>query len=290
VHPAPSIIAFTTLSGLGLGLIAWLGMGQVHGDGWTAAAFTALGLGLTGAGLLASLLHLGRPGRFLKGFREWRTSWLSREAWGASATLAAFALYGLLWTLGLRLAPLGWLAASLALASVLATSMIYAQLRSVPRWRSPLTPALFLLCALSGGALLADAVPAARLLLAALAVAQVADWILGDRRMARAGADLAAATGLGRLGRLASFEPPHTGPNYVTREMVFVVARRHALRLRVLGLVLAALLPLGLALALPVGHLVGGLALAAHVAGVVVLRWLFFAEAEHVVGLYYGRR
>ena len=70
--------------------------------------------------------------------------------------------------------------------------------------------------------------------------------------------------------------------------MVHVVGRRHALRLRALGLLLAVLLPLALALAPSPPAL--ALAALLHAAGVLVLRWLFFAEAEHVVGLYYGRR
>ena len=32
------------------------------------------------------------------------------------------------------------------------------------------------------------------------------------------------------------------------------------------------------------------LAILAHLAGIAASRWLFFAEAEHVVGLYYGKR
>jgi DMSO reductase anchor subunit len=166
--------------------------------------------------------------------------------------------------------------------------MIYAQLRSVPRWRSPLTPLLFLLAALAGGALIAGAARPAPWLLAALGLAQIAAWASGDRRLPRSGTTLATATGLGPLGRLRLLAPPHTGANYLLREMVYVVGRRHALRLRALGLLLAVLLPLALALA----QSPPALALAAllHTAGVLVLRWLFFAEAEHVVGLYYGRR
>ncbi len=72
--------------------------------------------------------------------------------------------------------------------------------------------------------------------------------------------------------------------------MVFVIGRGHALKLRAAGLLLAVLLPLAL-LSLPLpGTLALALAAVAHAAGALVLRWLFFAEAEHVVGLYYGRR
>jgi DMSO reductase anchor subunit len=289
MHPAPSIIVFTVLSGLGFGLIAWLGLGAGDRHGWPAAAACALALALPSIGLLASLFHLGQPRRFLKAFSQWRTSWLSREAALAAATLATFAAYAALWLLGLRLAPLGALAAALALGTVLATAMIYAQMRSVPRWRSPLTPALFLLFALAGGALVAGH-PAAHWWLAGLGLAQAADWLLGDRRLAASGTTLATATGLGALGAPRLLEPPHTGANYLLREMVHVVGRRHARRLRALGLTLACALPLVIVLAAPASRVAFALAALAHLPGALVLRWLFFAEAEHVVGLYYGRR
>ena len=85
--------------------------------------------------------------------------------------------------------------------------------------------------------------PARRWLLGALGVAQLAAWLHGDGRLRRSGTTLATATGLGALGRLRLLEPPHTGPNYLLREMVFVVARDHALKLRLLGIALAVLLP-----------------------------------------------
>lgn len=291
MHPAPSIIAFTTLSGLGFGLIFWLGIGAGHDEGWVAAAYAALALGLCGAGLLSSLLHLGQPRRFPKAFSQWRSSWLSREAVLAMAALTVFALHAALWVLaGIRLAALGWLAAGLALATVLATAMIYAQMKSVPRWRSPFTPLVFLTAALAGGAILADAMFEARGLLAALGLFVLAGWITGDRRLAGSGSTRESATGLGRFGRVRLLEPPHSGPNYLTREMVHVIGRTHARKLRLIGLVLASVLPLALALALPVGHAVGAVIFVSHLTGMIVLRWLFFAEAEHVVGLYYGMR
>ena len=102
------------------------------------------------------------------------------------------------------------------------------------------------------------------------------------------------ATGLGTRGQVRAFEPPHTGTNYLLREFVHQIGRKHAARLRVIGFVLAIVLPL-LCLALPVGglalkHALAGLAVLSHIIGVACTRWLFFAEAEHVVGLYYGKR
>jgi sulfite dehydrogenase (quinone) subunit SoeC len=291
MHPAPSIIAFTVLSGLGFGLMVWLGAAGMDKSGWVAATFCALALILAAAGLLSSLFHLGNPQRFLLALTQWRSSWLSREALLALATFGAFTLYAGFWWLGDRRVPwLGGLSAALALATVFATAMIYAQMKSVPRWHTALTPVLFLTSALAGGALLAGEVSASKVLLAVLAVVQLADWLIGDRRLAASGSTLATATGLGGLGRLRLLEPPHTGQNYLLREMVFVLARRHTLKLRLIGLALAALLPLALMLAFPVKHLLGGVIVLSHLAGMIVLRWLFFAQAEHVVGLYYGKR
>jgi len=290
MHPAPSIIAFTTFSGLGFGLMAWLGIGTADLPAQRVLAVSALALGLAGAGLLASLLHLGQPRRFLKAFSQWRTAWLSREAILAVATLVVFTLFAAVWAVaGIRTRLLGIPAAALALGTVACTAMIYAQMRSVPRWRSPLTPALFLMFALAGGALLAGSTSAAAWLLAVLGLVQVAAWIDGDRLLAASGTSLATATGLGPLGRPRLLEPPHTGQNYLLREMVHVVGRRHARLLRPAGLLLAVVIPIAIVALASAGPMLHVAALA-HVAGALVLRWLFFATAEHVVGLYYGRQ
>ncbi|ANT60160.1 dibenzothiophene desulfurase [Salipiger sp. CCB-MM3] len=297
MHPAPSLLVFTTLSGLGFGLLFWLGIDLSPPSGWTAFAFLALAYALALAGLAASAFHLGHRERALKAFSQWRSSWLSREAWAAVITLLLGGGYGLTLLIGTPVLPLGWLAALAALATVTATAMIYAQLKTVPRWHHRSTPALFLSYALAGGALLAGQLLAALVLLTLTGALQVWVWVDGDSRFARSASTLASATGLEPQGTPRALFAPHTGGNYLTREMVFVVARRHALKLRIIALLLAVLLPLAgllalLLLSLPGAalHLLALISLVSHVAGVLVSRWLFFAEAEHVVGLYYGSR
>ena len=290
MHPAPSVILFTTFSGLGFGLLVFLGLGLPTVSGWTAFAFFAIAYVMAVGGLLASTFHLGRPERAPKAFTQWRTSWLSREAGGSVAALTVMAVYGAgLVYFGARWSLLGWLGAALSLATVFTTSMIYAQLRTVPRWHTPLTPVMFLSLALGGGALLAGQVTAAALLLVAAGAVVVATWLTGDTRFAASGTDLSTATGLGTIGHVRAFEPPHTGTNYLLREFVHVVGRRHSRKLRIISLVLMVAVPV-LLLILPFHHLWALLAVVSHVAGVLVARWLFFAEAEHVVGLYYGKR
>jgi DMSO reductase anchor subunit len=101
------------------------------------------------------------------------------------------------------------------------------------------------------------------------------------------------ATGLAALGAVRSFEQPNTEENYLTHEMGFVLARKHARKLRRVVLIAAFLLPAlfaALALGLPtVAPFAAGLALASGVGGLFVERWLFFAEAKHAVMAYYQR-
>ncbi|MEQ6249223.1 DmsC/YnfH family molybdoenzyme membrane anchor subunit [Sulfitobacter sp. HNIBRBA3233] len=290
MHPAPSVIIFSTFSGLGFGLLVFLGLGMPGATGWTAFAFFTIAYLLAVGGLVSSTFHLGHPERALKAFTQWRTSWLSREAWCAVVALLVMAVYGAgLVFFGQRWTIVGLIGAAASLATVFTTSMIYGQLRTVPRWHTPLTPANFLSLCLAGGALLSGQVVWAVLLLVLAAAVQAFTWIRGDGALAASGTDMDSATRLGQMGRVRAFEPPHTGTNYLLREFVFVIGRKHSRKLRLIALVLMAGAPIVL-LMLPFNHFMALLAVVAHIAGVLCARWLFFAEAEHVVGLYYGKR
>ncbi len=288
MHPAPSIIVFTTLSGIGFGLLIFLGLGLPALTGWLA--FIAFGTAFSAAvaGLVASTFHLGHPERALLAFTQWRSSWLSREAWLACGALITMGLYGAGAVLfGVRIVPLGWVGAAFCLATIGATSMMYGQLKTVPRWRHWTTPLLFFAYGLGGGALLAGQIAAAIVLIALAGVVQVLAWYLGDKALAATGSDTGTATGLWPRGEVRAFESPHTGPNYLTREMVFVIGRKRSTQLRVISLILAILFPIAVLVIVP-GHVFAALAIISHVLGVLTARWLFFAEAEHVVGLFYG--
>lgn len=291
MHPAPSVILFTTLSGLGFGLLVFLGLGLPPVTGWVAFVFFLIAYALTVGGLLASTFHLGHPERALKAFSQWRTSWLSREAWAAVAALVIMALYALgAVFFDTRISALGWLGAGLSFATVITTAMIYTQIKAVPRWHQALTPLHLSTASLAGGALLAGQITIAQILLFLAGIIQIAHWLRGDQRFGEAGQSIASATGLGSPGRIRAFEAPHTGTNYLLREMVHVVGRKHAQRLRLIALVLGFALPLALLLIPGASHGLGGLAVLSHILGMLASRWLFFAQAEHVVGLYYGAR
>ena len=282
MHPAPSVIVFTVLSGLGFGLTQPTGLGAIPAYG--------LGYALAVGGLLASTLHLGRPERAIRAFTQWRTSWLSREGWTSVAALLLTAVVALRAIGGGGPGLIGAVAGLLCLLTVFTTSMIYTQLKTVPRWNHWATPALFLLFALAGSLTLALKPLAAAIAFAALGGLLWWSFRHGDTRFAALGQTTGTATGLDAIGDVRSFAPPHTGPNYLTREMIHVVGRKHSARLRIIALTFGAAVPALLSLILPVGIPAALLIAAIHLTGAFAARWLFFAEAEHVVGLYYGSR
>ncbi|WP_298361680.1 DmsC/YnfH family molybdoenzyme membrane anchor subunit [uncultured Litoreibacter sp.] len=291
MHPAPSIIFFTVFSGLGFGMLAFLGLGKPDVSGFTAFIFFAIAYALAVGGLISSTFHLGNPQRALKAFTQWKTSWLSREGCLAVATLIVMGLYAIgIIFFHTRIGILGLLGAALCVCTVLGTSMIYTQIKTVPRWHHWTTPLVFLGYALTGGAFLTGQVRVAAAGLVTIGALQVISWIIGDKRFAEEGSSIETATGLGSIGKVRMFEAPHSSKNYLMKEMVHVIGRKHARTLRIIGVVLLSLLPWTILMFFPFSHVLAVIALLAHVAGALTTRWLFFAEAEHTVGLYYGQR
>ncbi|MEM7243445.1 MAG: DmsC/YnfH family molybdoenzyme membrane anchor subunit, partial [Pseudomonadota bacterium] len=272
MHPAPSVIIFTVFSGLGFGMLAFLAMGFPDVYGLSAFVFFAIGYACAVGGLISSTFHLGNPKNAIKAFSQWRSSWLSREGICAVAALCVTGLYAIgKIFFSVDLAPLGWLAAALCIVTVFTTSMIYAQLATIPRWNHWNTPFLLLSLSLAGGALMTGQIRIAMIGFAVAAIAQILAWVMGDKRFAARGSTIETATGLGRIGAVRQFEPPHTGTNYLLSEMVHVVGRKHAMKLRVIGFVLAFVLPAVL-LMISISHAMAVPVVISHIAGVLVLR------------------
>lgn len=311
MHPALSIIFFTTSSGAGFALLMLLGIGGPLGllpssasFGLTALAMAAL---LAAGGLTSSIFHLGRPERAWRAFSQWRSSWLSREGVFSVLTSLPAAIFGIGWvffgTTGGLVGLCGILAAALAAATIYCTGMIYASLKPVHQWHNQwVVPNYFALGLMSGYLLLDFLVrlwaphPFGVALLTLIVVlaawwAKERYWRLIDTTSARS--TVASATLLGRRGKVRMLEPPHTEDNYLLKEMGFRLARRHRAQLRRIARIAAFVLPAVLSLlALLFGGIIGGmaagLAVASAALGLLVERWLFFAEAKHTVTLYYG--
>lgn len=291
MNPAPSVIVFTSISGLGFGLFMWLGFGFPEGMfGMQAFGTYFMAYALAVGGLLSSVFHLGNKKNAVYAMSQWKTSWLSREGLLAVVTLLVFAPMAI-WQIFLGSDSLNWLGpigAALAIVTVFSTSMIYAQLKTIPRWNMPLTPVLYLTYAIAGGALLAMQAKVAGVLFIVVLAVQWAYWMMGDKRLGETGTDKGTATGLGSIGKVRMFESAHTARNYILDEMFFTVGRKHSQTLRMIATLFLAV-PILMLLLLPVSMPMAIAALAVHIVGVFTSRWLFFAQAEHVVSMYYTR-
>lgn len=311
MHPALSVIFFTTATGAGYGLLAVLGvsvaLGALAPD--RALGFVGLGLALVliTAGLLSSTLHLGHPERAWRAFSQWRSSWLSREGVMSVLTYIPAAIFGVGWVFLGRIdgfvAATGLVAAMGAVATVFTTSMIYASLKPIAQWHSRFTVPGYLIFALMTGAVLFNALlrlfgegAQAAGIVAALAIAvgwgwKIATWRHNDALSPET--TLNSATGL-KDGSVRSIEWPHTEENYVLKEMGYRIARKHAAKLRAFVQICAFAAPLVLTIvslmtASWLGIAAVIVAVVAQAPGILVERWLFFAEAKHAVTLYYGR-
>jgi len=311
MHPALSIIFFTTASGAGFALLLLLGIGAPLGLVPLNPGFAVLSLVLAAllaaGGLASSALHLGRPERALRALSQWRSSWLSREGLFAVVTVLPAAVFAVGWVFfgatGGFVGLCGILAAVCSAATVYSTGMIYASLKPIRQWHNRwVVPNYLMLGAMSGLLLLhlvtrfwvARPLGTGLLTLAAILAAwwlKEAYWRSIDG--GAAASTVESATGLGRRGAVRLLEPPHTEENYLLKEMGFRIARKHATRLRLIARLAAFAVPaLATVLALATGGGAGiVLALVAALSaglGLVVERWLFFAEAKHTVMLYYG--
>ena len=274
-------------------------------------------------GLVSSTFHLGRPSRAWRAFSQIGSSWLSRE--GVLAVLAyipALALFvqssplaGWIEQSGfdlsvLHLQSLYWPAAMvvLSLATVFATAMIYATLRPIPAWAHPLTVPQYLLYALFGGLVLAlglmivFGLPVFELpylkpgifgLIGLMAGIKIIYWASLWKINRSPAFTPGHATGLGTIGQVRPLMPPHTAPNWIMKEMIFIQARHKAVLLKCLVLLLAFVAPALLVWGqdrIPDGPLMIGFAVLLSISvliGTGFDRTLFFAEARHIVRSYY---
>ena len=145
MHPALSIVFFTTASGAGFALLLALGLlvplGLLPPSATFGFAALAIAVLLAAGGLASSVLHLGRPERAWLAFSQWRSSWLSREGVFSVLTFLPAAIFGIGWLFfGITsgwVGLCGILAAALAATTIYCTGMIYASLRPIYQWHNP---------------------------------------------------------------------------------------------------------------------------------------------------------
>jgi len=322
MRPELSVILLTTLIGAGQGLFLALVTVRVLGLVEFApmpegAAFDlaggAIALALTGAGLIASFFHLGRPERAWRAAAQWRTSWLSREVIVLPAFMAAVLAYVLArWsgsgpvlvqfpggTVVDLATALGLVAALLAFALFVCTAMIYACLPFLREWRTPLTVVNFVLLGCASGftlaaALSASASPAHTRLLVWYALAFTLLGLAGRGaslvRNARLRPKSTLQTAIGiKHPRIVQTSMGFQSGSFNTREFFHGRAPGTLRWVRwgfLAGAFAVPALLLAGSLAAPAGAALA-FAFAVQLAGLIAERWFFFAEANHPQNLYY---
>ncbi len=306
MNPALSVILLTTLIGAGQGLFVALYVATLVAPGGVSPHFavvaSAVSATLLVLGLVASFFHLGRPERAWRAAARWRTSWLSREVIVLPAFTAAVFAYGV--ALARAPAPaMEWIGAAATLLCVtlfVCTGMIYACIRFLQEWATPLTVVNYTLLGCASGAMLATAlaaylepalVPGYAAATALATLAGLATRTLSLVRNARLRPKSTVQTAIGiKHPSIRQISPGFTGGSFNTREFFHHRTREFLRAIRWLFLVLAFPLPLallwaGTALALPFAI---AAAFAIQYAGLLAERWFFFAQANHPQNLYYG--
>ncbi|MGW8270306.1 MAG: dimethyl sulfoxide reductase anchor subunit family protein [Burkholderiales bacterium] len=312
MRPAFSVILLTTLIGAGQGLFLAMLAAELgaHFDAWRAlpevfvARAAALALVLLIGGLAASFFPLGRPLRAWRSAAQWRSSWLSREVIALPALMGLVALYGAAHLeAGAALRPylawIGLLGGLLCFALYLCTGMIYACLRFLQEWATPLTVVNFTVLGAASGFSVAAALARldgldaasgyalAALALTALGLLGRVATLLRNARL-RPKSTLATAIGI-KHPRIAQSAAGFLGGAFNTREFfhrrpqTFVRAMKWSFlcaAFAVPALLLGVGLTQGAAIWFVAAPLVQWL-------GLLAERWVFFAEANHPQNLYY---
>ncbi len=321
MHPAFSVIFLTTLIGVGQGLFlalftvesyAAFGLLPVQAESFYAAG-SGLALAFLAAGLVASFFHLGRPERAWRSATRWRTSWLSREVIVLPAFMGALALYGTAHLTGFNplllslprgipvhlTALLGALGTLLAFALFLCTGMIYASLRFLREWHTPLTVINYVLLGGASGFMLATAYSA---FAAPGLVPFMAGWtaiitvlafvgrgasLLRNARL-KPRSTLQTAIGV-KHPRIVQATQGFMGGAFNTREFFHgkTASRLRAVKWQFLaGVFPLPLLLLSAGLSAESAPVLLG-AFCVQYLGLLAERWFFFAQASHPQNLYY---
>jgi DMSO reductase anchor subunit len=322
MRPAFSIIFLTTLIGAGQGLFLALYTGQLYSafkllPVQDPLQFYALGslftLGLLGLGLLSSFFHLGRPLRAWRAASQWRTSWMSREVIVLPAFMLAVAAWGLIhysgWnpslfslrdTYEVDLALVtGAVASLLCFALFLSTGMIYACMKMLQEWATPLTVVNYTLFGGASGFMLATVFAARQVsvqteffggwaIVLTVMVLITRSMSLFRNERIRPKSTIQTALGI-RHTQIQQKAQGAMAGSFNTREYFHGASKRKYKNIKWAFLVLVFPVPV---LLVSAGLVTGapGFYLAAFLVqyiGLLMERWFFFAQANHPQNLYY---
>ncbi len=305
MHPAFSVLVFTVVSGAGYGLVFLMILGHLSAvqalqNETLLLSAGALGFVMITGGLLSSTLHLANPKNAWRSFSRFKTSWLSREAVFALLFYPFFFIYllGIFLNgeqIGVIYSLAGVLSMGLAIVTLYCTSMIYASLKTIRQWNSALTPVNYLALGLMSGSVLLIALHALivgdvsellnNLVMTLLALGLTVKVIYFFWIGKPSGSTIKTATGFTQAS-VRLLDQGHSSNGFLNNEFGYTVAANKLLQVRAIAVVVGFVAPMLLVLSGGSALLV--IASIATLAGLLAERWLFFAEARHVVRLYHG--
>ncbi|MCU7818805.1 MAG: dimethyl sulfoxide reductase anchor subunit [gamma proteobacterium symbiont of Lucinoma myriamae] len=321
MQPAFSVIFLTTLIGMGQGLFLAIYTEQVYSvlnvvEKITTSEFYSLGsaaaLLLLVLGLIASIFHLGRPERAWRAASMWRTSWLSREVIILPTVMGLIFLYGIVHFMGWNVTVMTFGAVVIDLTMVIgalttlfvfllyiATGMIYACLKFLQEWHSPLTVINYLLLGSVSGFTLATLLADYK---QPVSISFFAGWyfvllilafifrgasLLRNKRL-RPKSTVQTAIGV-RHNKIKQKSMGFMGGSMNTRDFFHGKTRLFLKSIKTIFLLMVFAIPLSLlvlALFKP-SLLILAIATASMYIGLLAERWYFFAEGNHPQNIYY---
>ena len=324
MHPAFSVIFLTTLIGAAQGLFLALFTGQMfthfklmpeQSDPRFYVIGSVLSVILLGLGLFASLFHLGHPERAWRAASQWRTSWLSREVIVLPAVIGSVAVYGAAHhfnlTYSLFETPggtgidatilVGLVTTVLTYALFVCTGMIYACMKFLQEWHSPLTVVNFILLGTSSGFVLAA-------LLSAWLGTELTDFyvtwaitftvlafffrlasVMRNKRITPK-SDLRSALGV-RHPKIVQITQGFLGGSFNTREYFHGASDVFVRNIKYIFFTLVFFVPLILLFVSlnQSGYRLLLIVMLIQYVGLIAERWYFFADANHPQNLYYQK-
>jgi len=321
MQPAFSVIFLTTLIGMGQGLFLALYTGQVYfalnvvekaSTDVFYSTGSAVSILLLVLGLVASVFHLGRPERAWRAASMWRTSWLSREVIVLPIAMGLIFLYGLVHFMGWNLTVLTigaviidlsfiiGLVATLAVFSLyIATGMIYACLKFLQEWHSPLTVINYILLGSVSGFTMATLIAAYKqaelipffagwsIVLLVLAFIFRGASLIRNKRL-RPKSTVQTAIGI-RHNQIKQKSMGFMGGSVNTRDFFHGKTAFFLRSIKTIFISLVFVIPMVLliiALFKP-SLMILSIATGSMYLGLIAERWYFFAEGNHPQNIYY---
>lgn len=322
MKPPYSVIFLTTLIGVGQGLFLALFAGQLYSffdllPEQDSRLFYGVGsfvaLTFLGAGLFASFFHLGHPERAWRSAAMWRTSWLSREVIVLPAFMGTVFMYGVTHWFNWQMPiielgethhvditlVLGAIGTSLCFALFVCTGMIYACLRFMQEWHTPLTPINFTLFGGASGFIMAAIFASFTstdlttfyaswaIVLTLLAFFGRITSLLRNARI-RPKSTISTAIGI-KHPHIVQISPGSMGGTFNSRAFFHGKSEHFIRAIKPAFIILTFVLPLillGFGLSSPKMLIAAFLI---QYSGLLAERWFFFAEANHPQNLYYQK-